>query len=117
MLSNARHMRGGETELMKGGGTTLEVKAPQMVRDHPDQTTQIVLTDKLGLRSSAPGGDISHTLPPRSPICLSVSPLSPLSDQKNPLLVDDTTNQNVRKKSHLTGLYYQWTTYRLDVIP
>lgn len=35
---------------------------------------------------------------------------------KNPLLVDDTTNKNVRNKSHLTELYYQWTTYRLDVI-
>ena len=35
---------------------------------------------------------------------------------KNPLLVDDTTNANIRNKSHLTELYYQWTTYRLDVI-
>lgn len=35
---------------------------------------------------------------------------------KNPLLVDDTTNANVRDKSHLTELYYQWTTYRLEVI-
>jgi len=32
MLSDARHMTGGETELMKGDGTTLKVKAPQMVR-------------------------------------------------------------------------------------
>lgn len=31
MLSDARHMTGGETELMKGDGTTLKVKAPQMV--------------------------------------------------------------------------------------
>lgn len=31
MLSDARHMAGGETELMKGDGTTLKVKAPQMV--------------------------------------------------------------------------------------
>jgi hypothetical protein len=31
MLSDARHMSGGETELMKGDGTTLKVKAPQMV--------------------------------------------------------------------------------------
>ena len=31
MLSDARHMVGGETELLKGDGTTLKVKAPQMV--------------------------------------------------------------------------------------
>ena len=31
MLSDARHMSGGETELMKGDGSTLKVKAPQMV--------------------------------------------------------------------------------------
>lgn len=31
MLSDARNMCGGETELMKGDGTTLKVKAPQMV--------------------------------------------------------------------------------------
>lgn len=32
MLSDARHMVGGETELMKGDGSTLKVRAPQMVR-------------------------------------------------------------------------------------
>lgn len=31
MLSDARHMSGGETELMKGDGSTMKVKAPQMV--------------------------------------------------------------------------------------
>lgn len=31
MLSDARNMVGGETELMKGDGTTIKVKAPQMV--------------------------------------------------------------------------------------
>lgn len=35
---------------------------------------------------------------------------------RNPLLVDDTTNANVRNKSHLGELYYQWTTYRLEVV-
>jgi hypothetical protein len=33
MLSDARNMLGGETELRKGDGTTLKVKAPQMVND------------------------------------------------------------------------------------
>lgn len=32
MLSDARHMTGGETELKKADGTTIKVKAPQMVR-------------------------------------------------------------------------------------
>lgn len=31
-------------------------------------------------------------------------------------MLDETTNANVRNKSHLTELYYQWTTYRLDVL-
>jgi hypothetical protein len=31
MLSDARHMVGGETELMRGDGSTLKVRAPQMV--------------------------------------------------------------------------------------
>lgn len=31
MLSDARHMVGGETELQKADGTTVKVKAPQMV--------------------------------------------------------------------------------------
>jgi hypothetical protein len=35
---------------------------------------------------------------------------------KNPLLPDETTNANTRDKSHHTELYYQWTTYRLDVM-
>lgn len=35
---------------------------------------------------------------------------------KDPTLLDETTHANVRNKSHLTELYYQWTTYRLDVI-
>lgn len=35
---------------------------------------------------------------------------------KNPVLLDETTNANVRDKSHLTELYYQWTTYRLEVM-
>lgn len=35
---------------------------------------------------------------------------------KDPTLLDETTNMNIRNKSHLTELYYQWTTYRLDVL-
>ncbi|KAL0260726.1 hypothetical protein SLS55_004416 [Diplodia seriata] len=35
---------------------------------------------------------------------------------RDPTLLDETTNLNTRDKSHLTELYYQWTTYRLDVL-
>lgn len=34
----------------------------------------------------------------------------------DPTLVDDSTNANIRNKSHLSELYYQWTTYRLQVL-
>ena len=33
---------------------------------------------------------------------------------KDPTLLDETTHANIRNKSHLTELYYQWTAYRLD---
>lgn len=39
MLSDARYMTGGETELMKGDGSTLKVKAPQMVSAQLDFLT------------------------------------------------------------------------------
>ncbi len=35
---------------------------------------------------------------------------------RNPAMLDEMTNANVRDKSQLTELYYQWTTYRLDVM-
>lgn len=35
---------------------------------------------------------------------------------RNPNLLDESTNMNVRNKSCLPELYYQWTTYRLDVL-
>ena len=59
------------------------------------------------------GRYISHTaapvtnMPERVTVVTSFRP-------KNATLVDDTTNANIRNKSHLTELYYQWTQYRLD---
>lgn len=35
---------------------------------------------------------------------------------RDPTLLDETTNMNIRNKSQLSELYYQWTTYRLDVL-
>ncbi len=61
------------------------------------------------------GRYITHTaapvtnMPERVTIVASFRP-------KNPTLLDETTNANVRNKAHLSELYYQWTTYRLDVL-
>ena len=61
------------------------------------------------------GRYITHTaapvdnMPERVTIVTSFRP-------KNPTLLDETTNANVRNKSQLSELYYQWTTYRLDVL-
>ena len=35
---------------------------------------------------------------------------------RDPNLLDESTNMNIRNKSHLTELYYEWSTYRLDVL-
>lgn len=61
------------------------------------------------------GRYITHTaapvlnMPERVTIVTSFRP-------RDPSLVDDMTNMNIRNKSHLSELYYQWTTYRLDVL-
>jgi hypothetical protein len=51
----------------------------------------------------------SGVMPERVTIVTSFRP-------KNPLLVDDNSCANTRNKSHLSELYYQWTTYRLEVM-
>ncbi|CAG8908091.1 unnamed protein product [Penicillium egyptiacum] len=98
MLSDARHMTGGETELMKGDGTTLKVKAPQM-------GCAVLLQGRYITHTAAP----VTNMPERVTIVTSFRP-------KDATLLDETTNANVRNKSHLSELYYQWTTYRLDVL-
>lgn len=35
---------------------------------------------------------------------------------RSPLLVDDSSNMNIRTKSLLPELYYQWTAYRLRLL-
>jgi hypothetical protein len=99
MLSDAEHMAGGETELQCGDGErTVKVKSPG-----------------LGAATILQGRYITHTaapatnMPERVTIVTSFRP-------KDPTLLDETTNMNIRNKSHLSELYYQWTTYRLDVL-
>lgn len=61
------------------------------------------------------GAYIEHTalptwnMPERVTIVTSFRP-------RDPTLLDDTTNKHTRDESNLTELYYQWTTYRLDVL-
>ncbi|KAJ5215149.1 uncharacterized protein N7469_011640 [Penicillium citrinum] len=98
MLSDAQHMVGGETELLKADGSTLKVKAPQM-------GSAVILQGRYITHTAAPAANI----PERITIVTSFRP-------RNPTLLDETTNANIRNKSHLTELYYQWTTYRLEVL-
>ncbi|KAL2783586.1 hypothetical protein BJX66DRAFT_349303 [Aspergillus keveii] len=98
MLSDARFMAGGETELMKGDGSTLKVKAPQM-------GCAVLLQGRYITHTAAP----VTNMPERVTIVTSFRP-------KDPTMLDEMTNANIRNKSHLSELYYQWTTYRLDVL-
>ncbi|KAG5768102.1 hypothetical protein H9Q72_004270 [Fusarium xylarioides] len=98
MLSDARNMVGGETELMKGDGTTIKVRGPTM-----------------GYATLLQGRYITHTAAPCENMPERITIVTSFR-LKNPLLIDETTNANVRNKSHLGELYYQWSTYRLDVM-
>lgn len=73
MLSDARHMIGGETELKKADGSTLKVKAPQMVRSifpvEPCYPT--INRDRVVLSSCRVV--ISHILPLQPRICRNAS--------------------------------------------
>lgn len=119
MLSDARNMEGGETVLMGGDGKTLSVRAPQMVSClcynkscypfHPSNAN----SSSQGSAVVLQGRHISHValpatnMPERITIVTSFRP-------RDPTLADETTNANVRDESHLTELFYQWSTYRLD---
>ncbi|KAM0716037.1 hypothetical protein Q7P37_008551 [Cladosporium fusiforme] len=98
MLSDAQYMQGGETELLRGDGKTLKVKAPQM-------GSAVILQGRYITHTAAP----VLNMPERVTIVTSFRP-------RDPRLIDDMTNMNIRNKSHLSELYYQWTTYRLDVL-
>ncbi|KAI7553127.1 hypothetical protein KC331_g1438 [Hortaea werneckii] len=98
MLSDAQYMSGGETELQRGDGKTLKVRAPQM-------GSAVILQGRYITHTAAP----VTNMPERVTIVTSFRP-------RDPTLVDDMTNRNVRNKSQLSELYYQWSTYRLEVL-
>ena len=98
MLSDARHMTSGETELRKGDGTTIKVRSPQI-------GGAVVMQGRHISHLAIPAGN----MPERITIVTSFRP-------RSVLLLDSSTNMNIRTKSNLNELYYQWTTYRLKFL-
>ncbi|PVH79588.1 hypothetical protein DL98DRAFT_420166 [Cadophora sp. DSE1049] len=92
MLSNTEFMTDGETELMKGDGSTIKVRSPECV-------------SRSVSHIAIPAGN----MPERITIVTSFRP-------RNPVLHDSSSNMNVRNKSLLPELNYQWTTYRLELL-
>jgi len=80
MLSDAQHMVGGETELMGSDNKTLKVKATQM-------GCAAILQGRHITHTAAPAANI----PERTTIVTSFRP-------RDPTLLDETTNANVRNK-------------------
>ena len=78
----------------------------------------LLCTNKLTFQGCATilqGRYINHTVAPATNMPERVTIVTSFRP-KDPTLLDETTNMNIRNKSHLTELYYQWTTYRLDVL-
>ncbi|KAK3061300.1 hypothetical protein LTS18_006580 [Coniosporium uncinatum] len=98
MLSDAQHMTDGETELMKGDGTTMKVRSPGM-------GGAVLLQGRQISHVALPAGN----MPERVTIVTSFRP-------RDPLLTDSSTCMNVRPVSLLPEMYYQWTTYRLKLL-
>ncbi|KAF2100569.1 hypothetical protein NA57DRAFT_54648 [Rhizodiscina lignyota] len=98
MLSDTRHMTGGETELMRGDGTTVKVRSPQY-------GGAVVLQGRHVSHLAHP----AKNMPERITVVTAFRP-------KDPRLFDDSSHMNVRKQSRLPELFYQWTQYRLKLL-
>ncbi|KIX08883.1 uncharacterized protein Z518_03540 [Rhinocladiella mackenziei CBS 650.93] len=98
MLSDARYMTDGETEIQCGDGRTTKVRSPQM-------GGAVILQGRQISHIAIPAGN----MPERITIVCSFRP-------RSPELLDDSSNMNVRTKSRLPELYYQWTSYRLHLL-
>ncbi|KAK0117837.1 hypothetical protein ONS95_012159 [Cadophora gregata] len=98
MLSNTDFMTDGETELMKGDGSTIKVRSPECGH-------AVVLQGRSVSHIAIPAGN----MPERITIVTSFRP-------RDPVLQDSSSNMNVRNKSLLPELNYQWTTYRLELL-
>ncbi|OQV05662.1 hypothetical protein CLAIMM_10359 [Cladophialophora immunda] len=98
MLSDARYMKGGETEIQRGDGKTVKVRSPQM-------GGAVVLQGRHVSHMAIP----VDNMPERITIVASFRP-------RDPVLLDDSSLMNVRNKSRLSEMYYQWTSYRLHLL-
>ncbi|KAJ9144078.1 2OG-Fe(II) oxygenase superfamily domain-containing protein [Pleurostoma richardsiae] len=98
MLSDARHMQGGETAYRREGGEIAYIKAPQMGYGAILQGRYIT---HMGIPASGMGERI---------VC--VTSFRP----RDPLLEDSSVLDQIRKHSHHTEIYYQYTLYRLEVL-
>ncbi|EXJ61904.1 hypothetical protein A1O7_02335 [Cladophialophora yegresii CBS 114405] len=119
MLPDARYMTGGESEMQRGDGTTAKVRSPQMVGPGPIflifqpewlihtriERGAVVLQSRYVSHIAIPTGN----KPERITIVTSLRP-------RDPLLLENSSLMNVRNKSQLPELYYQWSSYRLHLL-
>jgi hypothetical protein len=104
MLSDARHMTGGETELMKGDGTTLKVKAPQMVRNRSSGLGFAWANIRSRAALSCFRADTLRIPPLRSPTCLNALQLL-LPSALETLFLSTILRMRILETSH-TSLNY-----------
>ncbi|KAJ5215215.1 uncharacterized protein N7498_001622 [Penicillium cinerascens] len=98
MLSDTSTMTDGETEMQKGDGSTVKVRSPET-------GGAVILQGRYISHIAIPAGN----MPERITLVTSFRP-------RSPLLVDDSSLINVRTKSLLPELYYQWSHYRLRLL-
>ena len=101
MLSDARHMKGGETAYRRADGSVDYIKAPQMGWGAILQGRYIT---HMGIPAS--GGGAGH----ERIVC--VTSFRP----RDPALPDSSSLDQIRKHSHHTEIYYQYTLYRVEVL-
>lgn len=99
MLSDARSMKGGETAYRREDGEIDYIKAPQMGYGAILQGRYI---EHMGIPASSATGERI--------VC--VTSFRP----KDPLLPDSSVLDQIRKHSHHTEIYYQYTLYRVEVL-
>jgi hypothetical protein len=99
MLSDAQHMKGGETAYRRADGEIAHIKAPQMGWGAILQGRYIT---HMGIPASGGTGERI--------VC--VTSFRP----RNPALPDSTVLDQIRKHSHHTEIYYQYTLYRVEVL-
>ncbi|RKU47829.1 hypothetical protein DL546_007925 [Coniochaeta pulveracea] len=99
MLSDAQHMKGGETAYRRSDGEIAYIKAPQMGWGAILQGRYIT---HMGIPASGGTGERI--------VC--VTSFRP----RNPALPDSTVLDQIRKHSHHTEIYYQYTLYRVEVL-